>query len=367
MKDNLRKYIYIGIFLIFICLPRPIWFVASHFVDTENYSKRELAEKPELVWDSYKRYSKDYEKYFNDHEPFRNQLIAIDKLIEYELFPENMDGRVIAGKNGWLFFTGNTSIEDYEGTDRYSEEDMKAICDATQCVQDYITERDSEFCLMIVTNKERVYSENMPDRYKYCEYSRSDELADYLKDNGINVVHTDTALINSKSENQLYYAYDTHWNQVGAYVGIREVIDFFGKETIPLSDLNIASHPLKDDYHESADGDLAQMLNLRNWIFDFDLDYNIEEAYYPDWENICATQHFENENAIYDESILIFGDSFRMAAVPTLAMYFRDVYVYTREECTKSLLDEISPQYVVIEYGERKLNECVDINQMIAR
>ena len=64
----------------------------------------------------------------------------------------------------------------------------------------------------------------MPDVYSHVDKTRTDLMAEFLSNQGINIVSPKNYLIDIHERLQLYYYYDTHWNQLGAYIGVRNTL-----------------------------------------------------------------------------------------------------------------------------------------------
>ena len=106
--------------------------------------------------------------------------------------------------------------------------------------------------------KENVYAEYVPDTYTHNEPSRADCLVDYLKTNGINILTSKEELLLNHSDYQLYYSYDTHWNQLGAYIGVKNVLQSWGMKMPALRERTITSEKL--NYHYGGKDDIANMI-----------------------------------------------------------------------------------------------------------
>lgn len=126
-------------------------------------------------------FSSDFEQLI-PHERRMNTLIYYATGI----FNSN---HVIWGKDDWLFYSSTNSgdpIADYEGTNRFSIEEMEKIKINMLNQQEILRNMGIEFCLLIPPNKENVYSQYMPDKYIHTDKTRTDILLEYLYAGGIN-------------------------------------------------------------------------------------------------------------------------------------------------------------------------------------
>lgn len=356
--DRIIGKMYLTLFIILVCLPGPVWFIAGNYINSTNNENRVLAVRPVFDIGTYDTYPMEYTKYFNDHLPFKNELTALSSWINYCLFRTSVNESVILGKQKWLFYGnvhGGDPMGDYEGKNLYTDEQLCVMTEAALNVQNRLEEMGIELAIIVPPNKERIYSQYMPEYYVQSEMSRTDLLVEQLQLADINVINPQNGLLEKQSEYQLYFAYDTHWNQLGAYVAACDILDSWGIETRDISELTIISQPLWNNYHICAEDDLAKVLNLRDSLFNDEIEYRIQETVNIDWSEVTDDFfHIENKDAPNNEKVFLLGDSFRMAMIPALSMYFSDVYIAHRDYYTYSMLEETNPDYLIIEYVERQ-------------
>lgn len=72
-------------------------------VDTQNYENREVTEMPKISLEEYAQFPQQYETYFNDNIPWRNQLISLNSGLDLFAFRDSSNENVLIGKDGWLF------------------------------------------------------------------------------------------------------------------------------------------------------------------------------------------------------------------------------------------------------------------------
>lgn len=282
----------------------------------------------------------------------------IDTKLTYHVTGEFLSNQVIKGNGSWLFFKDATVIADYEGTNRYMQGEMLSILRTVSATQEELEKRGIRFAVLIAPNKENIYSEFMPAVYVHEKVSSTDILVDYLSSNGVNIVSPKNELLEKHLETQLYYSYDTHWNQLGAYIGVGCVLDFWDMAIPELSQRTILSRPLKEGYHYCGNDDLARVVGLLN-VFEDEVEYEISGTASMDWDTFEREQtdgevsYFKNESAKKQASVLLVGDSYRTSMVPALREAFSDVYVVHRSYYSAEVLDAINPDYLIAQYVER--------------
>ena len=139
---------------------------------------------------------------------------------------------VYVGKDGWLFYTD--SIDNYLGTDLYSETMLKRIAKLMQGRADWCEENGMTFYFMIAPNKNTIYPEKMMSSMKEGEQKRIDQVYDYLAENTtVKCIDVRDALTAEKTANpdvDLYYPLDTHWNNHGGFLAYQTMMDVIKKD-----------------------------------------------------------------------------------------------------------------------------------------
>lgn len=303
-----------------------------------------------------------------------NSLFSkVDSLFTYKMVGEIVNSQVLNGSDKWLFYKSKTdgdSIADYEGTNSFTTDELKQAIDKSKITQNEVEKRGIKFEITIIPNKENIYSEYMPETYKHSEISRTDNLIKKLKENGVNVVSPKQELLDNHINYQLYYYYDTHWNQLGAYIGVKDVLAEWNIQMPNLSECSIHKKNLRENYHYCGVDDLAQMVGLIS-LFDDEIEYEVDKSISMDWKRFETEQnnfqisHFTNKKARQHEKILLVGDSFRSSMIPSLSQIFSDVYVVHRDYYSENMLDEIGPDYLIAEYVERYSEEILTIDDLV--
>ena len=246
--------------------------------------------------------------------------------------------QVLAGKGGWLFYKradDGTSMGDYQGTSVFSEGTMQSIMNRLIRQRDRFAERGIRFVVMIVPNKEIIYSEYMPSTvYRTSEITRCDLLYEYLTENSdLEVVYPKAELLAAKEFYQVYYKYDTHWNYAGVYVGVQCLLRQLYGTYEDISQANLVVE------HNSMSGDLAALIGMTDKYCD-DIFYNFYE------QEVNPAQ-------VVTDDILIVGDSFSDLMLGELDYYFGRVNQVGVWTFGMSMLDSFQPDIVLWECAER--------------
>lgn len=246
--------------------------------------------------------------------------------------------QVLAGKGGWLFYKradDGTSMQDYQGTSTFSDATMESIKNRLLRQRETLAARGIRFVVMIVPNKEIIYSEYMPSTvYRTSEITRCDKLYEYLTENtDLEIVYPKAELLAAKNHFQVYYKYDTHWNFAGVYVGVQCLLRELYGTYEDISGANIVVE------HQEMSGDLAALIGMTDKYCD-DYYYN----FYP--QDINPAQ-------VVADNILVVGDSFSDLMLGELGYYFGTVNQVGVWTFKMSMLDTYQPDIVLWECAER--------------
>lgn len=363
MKQERKSKFIIVIFVLTLSIPPISYPFLKKFIDTTNYENRELASKPELDYSNYLEFPNLYEDYYNDHTAYKNQFIKLNNLINIKLFNTLDNSKVVLGKNNWLFYKGEggIAINEYKAENLYSKEQLELILYNVMEYRDNIKETTgSDFVLMLIPDKEYVYSEMLPDYiHSKSDLKRVDQIYDYITQNSdIKVCYPLNTLRNAKKVNQVYYKYDTHWNQLGAYYGSMDLL-----KTIGVTD----DRDLDFDMISDVSGDLARMIYLSEYFSD-DSDYllknyfnniNVSEIYNDNQGNAALTKYKSSINN--GKKLYFVGDSFRNAMKGYLSKQFEDTAFVHRGSFNKDDYLIEKPDIFVYQVVERYNSTLLDL------
>ena len=242
---------------------------------------------------------------FLDDIPFRGQVsqfnTGLTRLASNKTYINST--QVILGKNDWLFF--KPTLDDYEGNNLFSDAEKNQILYQILKQKDILEKLGLELVLYIAPNKASIYPENMSDTIiKSNQISKAEDLIEFLRKNSdITIIYPKKELIDAKTIAELYYKSDTHWNDVGGYVGTQA----FVKEVLGIDD------KLAKDKIVSREGnrigDLSKVANLTNIYTDKLL-----------YEEVKADISVEPIN----KKVYWVGDSFQVEIGKYLPKYVRE-------------------------------------------
>lgn len=336
-----------SILLIFIFVPvLTTIFFPSKTVTTEN---RVLAAKPTTSITDYKKFTKEFESYFNDHFGLRNELVKLNSNIKYHIFGKSANPNVVIGKNGWQFYSAEKSIEDYQGLVRFSDAELEKITSNLEKAKNAAEGVGAEFIFMVGPNKQTIYPEYIPNKYvRFKNETRYDQLLDYLRAHSkIKFVDVRDTLIQSKVDFQTYYATDTHWNDFGGYLAYQKLLNSLSNyHPHSREDFNISTVTYRMQL------DLAIMLSMK-------LDDTLVSLV-PKFKRTSKVIKSDNYLTSYvneseSRQLLMYRDSFGAAMIPYLADHFKNSTFLTDYKVSQSRITEEKPSVVVLEIVERNL------------
>lgn len=112
------------------------------------------------------------------------------------------------------------SFSDYDGTSLYPDVRLQGIESSLIKKKEYIEGLGKKLYILIVPNKNTIYSEYMPEDFTMGEYRRFDQVVELIEKVGITVIDGRESLLAAKDKNPerlLYYKTDTHWNNHGGF------------------------------------------------------------------------------------------------------------------------------------------------------
>lgn len=362
MKKTTQVLWHVLFFGIILLIPFTYVFVKNK-LNNENSENRELAKFPTFTLKEFDEFPSGITAFIDDNFPYKNQAVSAIGLTEFNIFNTSRNEDVIIGKNDYLFFKGEefNAYNQYKRISPFSQEELEIVADRLNHMKEKVELNNAEFIVFIVPNKERVYSEYMPTKINVADCNtNTEELVDFIRNNtDINIIFCNDAIMNAKEkfgeETSLYYKLDTHWNELGAYTGAKELFSVLNIRTLELDELEIE----KTDYSPC---DLAGLIGIKSELKN--RDYGIEiKNIKDDFETVTEETDglLEYKNTGKDERRLMFiRDSFTLNMRRFFADNFNYCYLQHVNFYDEAQIDEVKPDVVVYETSERSLRKLLD-------
>ncbi|GMR06844.1 MAG: hypothetical protein BMS9Abin25_1476 [Gammaproteobacteria bacterium] len=326
-----------------------------------------LPEKPNSI-KTLKRYPKKFNLYFQDNFGFRENLMLHHKL-KYWL-GDSPSEKVMRGKDGWLFFKGDSSIDlqdSFRGIRRFKESELKQYAVALDARYKWLANNGIQYLLVIAPNKHTIYPEYLPDSmFQVNDKTLTDQFFSYIQQHtDVPVLDLRQALLKAKTNDKLlYYKTDTHWNHYGSNIAQYEIAkilaSFYPQQIKPLfyNKRDFIINPV-------AGGDLAVLLGKKLQY----KEYNPNPILDP-----CArrpipldgdyTITFTTQCAKSSLNAVIFRDSFFEYLYQYISLYFNRVtFISKRLEFSDmaKYIEGEKPDIVIEEWAERFLTDIPEV------
>ena len=356
-----KEKIWIAIFMAILVAASPTYFFTQKYLNNENLEKRAVAEKPELTMDNFGDYPEEYEAYYNDHLPYRNQLIALNNRLDFFAFNRSASEKVTIGKDGWLFYSSDEDVNALEtslGYYTFTGEELEQIAHNLTDTQNVLDSLKMDFVFFIAPNKETIYRDMIPECFRQVtDETALKQLVEYLRANtDIPVVYPGDELrqVKEAGEHLPYLKLDTHWNYLGAYVGSCKLLEELGVDMPGIDEITINTKP----YNQ---GDLSRILNV--YVENGETLYGVDGYSTNEVEEIEADDQGISRYACpegIDERILVRHDSFGAIMREYVASQFNKTCFEHQNVFASQDLVDFDADIFVLESVERYIQKLKD-------
>jgi len=375
------EWLLIFVFAILLWLPTVDYFIG---VDRSKPAQenRPLAPRPRLTSPDLagmEHYLAATEAYFNDHFGYRKRLIRWFQQWKPRLYGSKSVDLVMAGQNGWLYFTEGQMIDHYLGTLKFTPGELRAWQRLLEKRRDWLSAQGIKYLFVIAPDKQTIYPENLPEWLVRAtpanRETKLDQLLQYLKQHStVPVLDLRPPLVAAKETAPTYLQNDTHWNLFGGFIGCQATVRAMRQQLPDLPPLSLADFNWSNA--PATGGDLARILGVdapENNYFVFTpkpgsflpvshVATNIISLWDPGKPSVIS----ENPGPL-TETAVIFHDSFGLAWREFLGHSFkRIIYMLDNREFNARVIVENHPQIVVNEMLERYVN-TLDPAELMAK
>lgn len=299
---------------------------------------------------------------------FEANFLGHDQLIEaFNTLRLKLGDRVfpnvIIGKDSWLFYTGTGAIDEFQGSNPYTSDALRAIEHNIDSLNGRLKEKGIMLVVVIPPDKTSVYPEYMPDQIQIIgDKSRLDQFVDFMHMYGKTpVIDLRPALIKASKNEDVFYKTDTHWNPLGQFVAYTQILSVLSQQYPEL-----VPHPLSDYEVVHGGPDTFDMVRILGFpmILENDLTLNPKFNTGANLRLVPLSdgqliQLSWNQNQ-HLPSLLTYNDSFMLGIVPFLEPHFRQITAILHTDIPGlwniNWVDQVHPDIVILEYVERTLN-----------
>lgn len=346
---NLRIYRFCFILLIIALLLFPLTKIDHS--DSSWIEKRMLASFPEGINENF---GGQFDLWLNDRFRGRQAMLKLSQELDRGMVGYYISKKAAIGQEGWLFYTAENSIANYQNKKLFSDAELDKILHNIKKKKEILSERGIKFYIMIAPDKNRIYGEKyMPYINKLNVYGRAEQLVNYLRQNGVDIIYPIERLLANKDKGNVYLKFDTHWNYYGAFIGYDELMERIIRDNANIRKLDISQFDVIEE--EEQYGDLLFMLNMSvSELKGIPLKTlalkkkDRDEFYYIKDES----QNYRSTNL---QRVYVLRDSFGTAMIPYISETFSSVKYKLSNDFNSSFDDIIdyNPDIVIQEVVER--------------
>lgn len=302
-----------------------------------------------------------------DHLELLQHYITANGWIKVRLMLVSSSDKVILGKDDWLFFQGDNSLENYLNLRPFSESELIKWGEILQERKEWLKKRKINYLLVIAPDKHTIYGEMLPDYYRpNPNTSRLDQLIAYLQKNtSVDILDLRPSLkAHKKLGKPLYHKTDTHWNELGGAIAASQIQKYLHRWYPEIKPLSFSKVQLKEVVNKG--GDLARFLGLEfnyketHYILSVG-DNTSEESdpqkliEYPPTLRIRTEKEETRSRQKNLPRAVIFQDSFAAYLKPYLVENFVQAEWLWSDGFEPEVVEKAKPDLVIQQFVERKL------------
>lgn len=194
-----------------------------------------------------------------------------------DIKPGLVSDGVIVGYDGYMFY-GDT-VDDFQGQGFLHDQIYNRAVQMLRERNSWAEQHGKKFYFVIAPNKNTVYPDYMPEGYTMASYRRYDQFVQIIQSAGITAVdlrETMNAAVKADPQRNLYYKYDTHWNNHAGFLAYQTTMNMIRKD-FP----NAIMHQ-KDEYQinycETYMKDQAYYLGYYDYFKDYGPVYTLKSG-----------------------------------------------------------------------------------------
>lgn len=310
--------------------------------------------------------------YFSKKFAFRREMVDAGDRIKAAVFSTSGQSGVVTGRDGYLFY--KDSFNNFLGRDQLSDYQIASLAYNLKLMQDELSGKDLRFLFTIAPNKNTLYPELMPKRYRPDRTSRNAErLIPLLKSSG--VFYTDLFALFGEIDDVMYLRGDSHWNNKGAGMVSAKLMDALGREHEDYTDEHFT-------VNKDFKGDLYNMLYPAADVADEQIYYDkmaaseynkrVSVSLIDDMTgeiretNVQDNEEWSHSSEIYTENLtgktgclLMIRDSFGNSLTPFIADEFERAVFLNGTPYDLGKAEDCEADTVIFETVERNLDRII--------
>ncbi len=350
--------------LIFCLAFLAIIFVPFCMLDTTEVIDSTLENRRMTMWPGWgfdSEINEWYGHYVEDRVGFREDAVRLYSVSVHSIFGEFSDGMHMYGREKEIYPADKDYARAYQNlaTDEQLIDSLVTYLARTDA---YLDEQGIPFVFMAGLDKKTVYGEFMPESIRVADNeSIMEMLSRKLDEAGVPYVIPLTEYRELKKTQKIYNkSYDSaHWNDLGAMACLKLLNQKLREENpeIPVlseEDFELSFVEKEVENLPFAVKDAVPVYTLKK-KYSQSIVSDAELSAQLDHMPGSSVQHFVNEKALSDQTILILQDSFLQDNARYFAYRYREVYLISRQnyEYMQYYVETLRPDVVVFENAER--------------
>lgn len=310
-------------------------------------------------------YPQQIEDWYDDALGLRDQLLRVRSAVRMFGFGVAATPEVLPGEHGFLFFTGNHTIEIHRGVRPFDATELDTWCRMLDARRAACEQRGIAYVFAIGPDKESIYADYLPRGCEPLGPTRLEQLVRALPERAPRVEFLDLrpALLAARADDGprsfLYSRLGTHWDGRGSFVAYRELVAALRRhaDTFPAFTW---SEVTKLELDENADS-WALRMYIQDWMERHSLIVDLpagrrhaRKIRAEDDQGSVGMSQVANQSL---PRVLLFHDSFVLGLLPLFAVHCAQLHTTSRVSFDTALLDEIRPHVVVELWVERIFDE----------
>ncbi len=365
---------------VFIIIVTLIFITPSVFnyiiVADETNENRNLKPRPEFSFNNIENsgspftaayyevinYKDEYDKYYASNFSLKNHLYKPYYFIQNNILHKDpLPEKVVNGKDGWMFLGNSYSniILESRGLLKFNKKLVNLICKNVLSATNYLKEDDIIFYLAIAPNKHTIYGDKLFNT-NYNGETKKTQVHNALSNYNLKLIDLGKGF--DEIEEQLFFKTNTHWNDLGAYHGYKNLMKsikeaFKNIKSVPLNEIDIET---KITWKQ----DLTKMLDIR--VKEIGEYYTVKNPKSQKIKSrLAIPENFKRKPESYerryksnsnDLKVLIFRDSFCTAMEKYLVESFGETVFIWSSVIDKNLIQKEKPDIVIHEIIERNID-----------
>lgn len=282
------------------------------------------------------------------------------------------------GKNDFMFY--GDAIKDYTGSNVMNAPRLNKLSKMMNDRDTWAKENGIKLYLVIAPNKTSVYPDYVPSSVTAATKTNADAVVEHLaKNSTVEVIDLRATLKNARSTygDNLFYKYDTHWNNNGGFVGYTEMMrriseDVPGTYTLKKSDYTVtqAETYMKDMAwylgHYNAYTDYGPVYTLNSGMtatiknkgeYQWTGQYKYASRWTDGYSDSLKYVTYENVFNTSAPSVYMYRDSFSVSMLHFVKDSFHKSYFdWSYEFCKEEILAS-GAKVVIMEVVEKQLTD----------